>query len=122
MDSQGAYVRLVSKCSHPSLVENGAAEHPRGREQYESKLTLAICWNGSRCSIPHLILPTTSSTKKDRASMNRALEARPPLLVHRVVARAFALPRRLSIRNGETKWLLRRALERYCPLQSFRAP
>jgi asparagine synthase (glutamine-hydrolysing) len=44
-----------------------------------------------------------------------ALEVRPPMLDHRVVAYAFRLPRRLRIRRGETKWLLRRVLDRYVP-------
>jgi len=44
-----------------------------------------------------------------------SLEVRPPLLDHRVVEFAWALPRHMRIRNGETKWLLRRVLDRYVP-------
>jgi asparagine synthase (glutamine-hydrolysing) len=40
---------------------------------------------------------------------------RPPLLDHRIVEFAWTLPRNLRVRDGETKWLLRRVLDRYVP-------
>ena len=47
--------------------------------------------------------------------MAASLEVRPPLLDHRVVEFAWTLPRNFRVRNGETKWLLRRVLDRYVP-------
>jgi len=51
-----------------------------------------------------------------------SLEVRPPLLDHRIVEFAWRLPPHMRIRNGETKWLLRRVLDRYVPRTLIERP
>lgn len=60
-------------------------------------------------------LPGDILTKSDRTSMAVGLEAREPLLDHRLVEFAATLPQAMRLRGGEGKWLMKRSLERYLP-------
>jgi asparagine synthase (glutamine-hydrolysing) len=67
-------------------------------------------------------LPGDILTKVDRTSMAVSLEAREPLLDHRLIEFAAGLPERLRIRGGQGKWLLKHAMERYLPQQVLYRP
>ena len=67
-------------------------------------------------------LPGDILTKVDRASMAASLEARVPLIDHRVIAFAFSLPRDMRLRHGKGKWALRQLLARHVPEHLFERP
>lgn len=60
-------------------------------------------------------LPGDILTKTDRTSMAVGLEAREPLLDHRLVQFAASLPPAMRLQRGCGKWLMKRSLERYLP-------
>ena len=67
-------------------------------------------------------LPGDILTKTDRTSMAVSLEAREPLLDHRLVEFAATLPENLRIRRGQGKWLIKHAMERYLPREVLYRP
>jgi len=74
-------------------------------------------------------LPDDVLTKVDRASMYNSLEVRAPFLDRVLAEAAFALPTRLKVRGGETKYLLKRLAARhlshelvYRPKHGFAVP
>lgn len=120
--SQDFYRSLVSHWSPPSDIVLGADELP------------TILSNPSKWGmLPEFLqqimfldlityLPDDILTKLDRASMGVSLEARVPLLDHRVVEFAARIPLSMKIREGQGKWLLRQILYQYVPKELIERP
>jgi asparagine synthase (glutamine-hydrolysing) len=119
-DELTSYCRLVSQqAATDPPVENALQRafampaeladrlSPLGRMQYRDATTY---------------LPDDILTKVDRAAMAVALEVRVPLIDHRVVEFAWRLSAEMRVRNGETKWLLRRVLDRFVPRSLMQRP
>ena len=70
----------------------------------------------------HTYLPEDILTKVDRASMAVSLEARVPLLDHRIVEFVYSLPLNLRYRKGIRKYLLKKTLYKRLPEEFFERP
>ena len=60
-------------------------------------------------------LPQDVLTKVDRMTMAHSVEARPPLLDHRLIEFAATIPARLRLRGGTTKYLFKQAMRGILP-------
>ena len=121
LDREAIYMRLVSQNPDPAALTFGVEGHPLGMTcQWEAGHDRFV--EQMQLFDTATYLPDDILQKVDRASMAVSLEVRPPLLDHRVVAFAWRLPRRMRIRGGETKWLLRRVLDRYVPRELVSRP
>ncbi len=61
-------------------------------------------------------------TKVDRATMSVSIEGREPLLDHKIAEFMAQVPFEYKYKNGESKYLLRKVLERYIPKSMIDRP
>lgn len=121
-DPDAMYLRMLSHWHEPDDIVIGARE------------AKGILWDKSVArTIPNFLdrmqfldtvtyLPDDILTKVDRASMSVALEARVPLLDHRIVELAWNMPRHMKMRDGESKWALRQVLYKRVPRHLIERP
>ncbi len=114
-DQEAAYLLLLEQWMPPASTVIGGS-------QPETILTDKSRW-ADLPSLPDRMmyldmqsyLPDDILVKVDRASMGVGLEARVPLLDHRLVEFAWRLPLSMKMRHGTGKWLLRQVLYKYVP-------
>lgn len=115
---QALYRTLVSHWSDPAAVVIGATEpHLERPGPAPAGFAEAMMFGDLVTYLPDDIL-----TKVDRASMAVGLEARVPILDHRVLELAWRMPLSLKLRDGVGKWVLRELLSRHVPRALFERP
>jgi asparagine synthase (glutamine-hydrolysing) len=108
------YRSLLSAWQDPEeLVVGGLATgHPDGSLGGNTQLALM---ERMMLADQTAYLPDDLLAKVDRASMAVSLEARVPILDHRVVEFSWRLPRQFKVRDGRGKWILRQILYKHVP-------
>lgn len=116
------YRSIVSHWEGPSALVRGASEPGTMLTTLDEFRELPDLT--SRLMYLDLVtyLPDDILTKVDRASMAVSLEARVPLLDHRVVEFAWRVPPSMRVRDGKEKWLLRQVLYKYVPAEMIDRP
>ena len=121
-DDRALYVDLVSHWKRPELLIPGSHEAPRWvdstppRARFRDEIH-PLMYDDTLAYLPDDIL-----VKVDRTSMSVGLEARVPLLDHRVVELAWRFPLALKLREGGTKWALKQVLDRHLPKELVDRP
>ena len=99
-------IGYISKIDEPSF-KVGEKEHP---------MQGMMLWDY------HRYLPDDILVKVDRATMQNSIEGREPLLDHRIAEFMAQVPFEYKYRNGTSKYLLRKVLERYLPKELIDRP
>jgi asparagine synthase (glutamine-hydrolysing) len=89
----------VTTIKEKSFIE-GEKDHP---------MQGMMLWDYHRYMIDDIL------TKVDRATMSLSIEGREPLLDHRIAEFMAQVPFELKYKNGDSKYLLKKVLERYIP-------
>ena len=123
-DSSDVYSRFVT-CWMPSEVRELTGQPPVENPVYRDvQSRLDRLPPRERPALLDLVtyLPEDILTKVDRASMAVGLEARAPLLDHRIAEFSLRLPFAMKWRGGASKWLLREVLYDRVPRRLVERP
>lgn len=114
------YRYLVSHLKDPASFVLGASEPGLDgtiwAKEHGDMFQQMTCWDAGS------YLPDDILTKVDRASMAVSLEARVPILDHRVVEFASRVPTSMKVVDGEGKMLLKDVLYRHVPRELVDRP
>ena len=116
------YLHALTHWDNPSAVVNGACEPETVRQFVHEAQWLPSMEEVMMLTDTVHYLPDDILTKVDRASMAVSLEARVPILDHRVVEFAWKMPMRFKVRDGKGKWALRQVLYKYVPAAMIERP
>ncbi|HLN27757.1 MAG TPA: asparagine synthase (glutamine-hydrolyzing) [Gemmataceae bacterium] len=124
MDSGAAYANTLTWCRQPLrrqlLAADIAAELNGHDPEQIVRCAHALApaddpLGGMIAADVETILPDDFLVKVDRASMAHGLEIRPPLLDHELLELAARIPSKWKVREGETKWIVKKAFQNRLP-------
>ncbi len=121
-DPAEIYLRALTMWPDPSAVVLNSHEHDSVSQAIRKFAGMPDVREMAMLTDLTNYLPDDILTKVDRASMAIGLEARVPLLDHRVVEFAWRLPLHFKVRDGRTKWALRQVLYRHVPAELVERP
>ncbi|MBP7777006.1 MAG: asparagine synthase (glutamine-hydrolyzing) [Acidobacteria bacterium] len=115
VDADALYTALVSQWQSPPVAGAATAEPPWLLQDVRVQAVAPGFVERMMLVDTMTYLPDDILAKVDRASMAVSLEARAPLLDHRVVEWAWRQPLSRRIRGRQGKWALRQVLRKYVP-------
>ncbi len=119
---EAIYLEAVSHWSKPSQVVANSRDADIITPLMAEAASIGAFEDAMMLIDQQTYLPDDILTKVDRASMAVSLEARVPLLDHRLVELAWRIPLSMKIRNGVSKWPLRQVLHKYVPQDLLERP
>jgi asparagine synthase (glutamine-hydrolysing) len=119
------YLRSTSK-DYPALLQAGLGRGPLSQGRFEQFAAgFAVDLRGAETAMrldAGFTLPDLFLQKVDVATMAFSLEARCPMTDFRLVEWAMRLPLQFKLRNGQSKYLLKKALCRHLPAAQVYRP
>lgn len=112
---EAMYLALTFLWKDAASLVLGGGESPAVWNDFSRSLDRASFVQRMMYADTAAYLPDDILVKMDRASMSVNLEARVPLLDHRLIEFAWRIPQSMKIRQGQGKWLLRQVLDKYVP-------
>lgn len=116
------YLEALSQWRNPTKLTPGISEPMTAYSDSKSWEDVSDFTKRMMFRDAVVYLPDDILVKVDRATMGTSLEAREPLLDHRVVEFAWRTPMSMKLRNGQSKWLLRQVLAKYVPTELVDRP
>jgi asparagine synthase (glutamine-hydrolysing) len=125
LDSVSVFTKLNKSSLYTREFQETLRRHPRALESFQAYASRVqtgepldrLLYIDSKTYLPGDIL-----TKVDRMSMAASLEARSPLLDHKLIEFVTRIPSGLKMRGLETKHILKRAVEDLVPPEILNRP
>ena len=109
--SEGEILALAKR-SNPYQIINDCFKTFSGKDTKDAGLKFDLLY----------FLPDQLLTKMDLASMAVSLETRSPLLDQKMIELACKIPFDLKVKNGESKYILKKAFEKIVPKENLYRP